>query len=234
MVEFHSRIRLSLLVAALVATATVSMVVDRQALRGGGRELPAWAGPKIQSWHTANGARVLFVHAPELPMLDLRVVFKAGSSRDIKAGVAGLTNAMLDQGAGPWNADQIAERMEGVGAELGNGARRDMAWVSARTLTRQPALGTTLGDAGYNISDPVAHLNFLFAGGGLPDCYVVANSDPVELTSSGVAILDFNGDGGSNIADAVASLNFLFGGGAPPALGEGCAEVQGDCVSNCE
>ncbi|MCI0637303.1 MAG: LamG domain-containing protein, partial [Actinobacteria bacterium] len=56
---------------------------------------------------------------------------------------------------------------------------------------------------------------------------------PVELTSSGLMILDFNGDGGSNIADAVASLNFLFGGGAPPALGEGCAEVEGDCASQC-
>ncbi len=107
--------------------------------------LPAWAGPKIESWHTSNGARVMFVHAPEIPMLDLRVVFKAGSVRDSKSGVASLTNAMLDQGAGPWNADQIAERMEGVGAELGNGAKRDMAWVTARTLTRQPALRTTLG-----------------------------------------------------------------------------------------
>ena len=39
--------------------------------------------------------------------------------------------------------------------------------------------------------------------------------------------------GGSNIADAVASLNFLFGGGSPPALGDGCAPVPGDCASNC-
>jgi zinc protease len=104
----------------------------------------AWAGPKIESWHTENGAKVMFVHAPELPMLDIRVVFAAGSVRDTKPGVAALTNALLDQGAGDWNADQIAERMEGVGAELGNGALRDMAWVSARTLTREPALQTTL------------------------------------------------------------------------------------------
>ncbi len=106
---------------------------------------PAWGGPQIERWPTDQGARVLFVHAPELPMLDIRVVFDAGSARDAdKSGVAALTNAMLDQGAGPWSADQIAERMEGVGAELDNGADLDMAWVSTRTLTRQPALRTAL------------------------------------------------------------------------------------------
>jgi rod shape-determining protein MreC len=49
MVQVQSRIRLSLLVAALVAVATVSMVVDRRALRGGGRELPAWAGSVLDA-----------------------------------------------------------------------------------------------------------------------------------------------------------------------------------------
>ena len=79
----------------------------------------------------------------------------------------------------------------------------------------------------------MAHLNFLFASEAIPACYVVPGADPVELTPAGLAILDFNGDGGSNIADAVASLSFLFGGGNPPALGEDCALIAGDCVSNC-
>ncbi len=94
--------------------------------------------------------------------------------------------------------------------------------------------GDINGDGGFNISDPVAHLNFLFAGGALPECYTVAGSDPVEMTASGLAVLDFNGDGGSNIADAVGALNFLFGGGGPHVLGEGCAEVDGECVANCQ
>lgn len=45
MAESHSRIRLALLVAVLIGAATVSMVVDRRALRDGTRELPAWARP---------------------------------------------------------------------------------------------------------------------------------------------------------------------------------------------
>ncbi len=41
--------RLSLLVVGLVAAATVSMVVDRRALRVGERQLPPWAGPILDA-----------------------------------------------------------------------------------------------------------------------------------------------------------------------------------------
>jgi len=130
---------------------------------------PLWAGPKIQTWSTANGARVLYVEAPELPMVDVRVVLDAAASRESKPGVASLTNSMLTQGAfveggGEWNADQIAERMESVGAELGSGSLRDMTWVSVRTLTREPALGTaleTLATVLGNPSFPAADLERL-------------------------------------------------------------------------
>ncbi len=103
------------------------------------------ATPQVQSWQTAKGAKVMYVHAPDLPMVDVRVVFDAGSARD--AGVPGLatfTNAVLDQGAGEWSADQIAERLEDQGIELGNGALRDMAWYAVRTLTEPAALQTAL------------------------------------------------------------------------------------------
>jgi rod shape-determining protein MreC len=49
MAESHSRIRLALLVAVLIGVATVSMVVDRRALRDGTRDLPAWAGPILDA-----------------------------------------------------------------------------------------------------------------------------------------------------------------------------------------
>lgn len=47
MVETHNRVRLTLLVVALVGFATVTMVVDRRALRDRARELPPWAGPVL-------------------------------------------------------------------------------------------------------------------------------------------------------------------------------------------
>lgn len=105
----------------------------------------AWATPRLQAWETPHGARVLFVPAPDLPLLDVRVVFQAGSARDGQAsGLAALTARLLDQGAGPWNANQIAERLEAVGAEFSAGAQRDMGYASLRTLTRQPALDTAV------------------------------------------------------------------------------------------
>ena len=40
------------------------------------------AGPNVESWQTSVGAKVMYVHAPDLPMVDVRVVFDAGSARD--------------------------------------------------------------------------------------------------------------------------------------------------------
>jgi zinc protease len=98
----------------------------------------AWALPEIQQWQTANGARVYFMPAMELPMVDVRLVFDAGSARDNgKPGVALLTNGMLAEGAGGKTAQQLAENFEAVGASFGNGALKDMAWLSLRSL-RQP------------------------------------------------------------------------------------------------
>lgn len=102
------------------------------------------AGPKIQTWLTTNGASILFVAAPELPILDVRVVFNAGSARDERPGIASLTNVLLTQGAGHWDANQIAERLENVGARLETGSLRDMAWIALRTLTQQQVLNTAL------------------------------------------------------------------------------------------
>ncbi len=105
----------------------------------------AWSGPVIHKWQTKSGATVLFVEASDLPMVDLRVVFDAGSARDgDKPGLSLLTNAVLTDGAGQWNADQIALRMDSVGANLGSGSLRDMAWVSLRTLTEKNAFETSV------------------------------------------------------------------------------------------
>ena len=108
---------------------------------------PLWAnaGPKIQHWITDKGGQVFFVHAPGLPMIDLRVLFDAGSARDGEQfGVAALTSALLDTGTEQWDADAIAERLDQVGAELGTGASRDSAFISLRCLTRKGILDSSL------------------------------------------------------------------------------------------
>ncbi len=105
------------------------------------------AAPEIQHWRTASGTPVYFIAARELPMVDAQILFNAGSARDGEhPGLAMLTNALLEEGAGDWSADVIADRLERVGARLGAGARRDSAFVSLRGLTDprylQPAVAT--------------------------------------------------------------------------------------------
>lgn len=107
----------------------------------------AFAGPEIQYWTTENGARVYYMYAPELPILDVRIVFDAASARDNdKPGLAGLTNHLLSFGAGGLNSDQIAERFDSIGAKFGGGSSRDMAWLSLRTLSK-PSLQKIAVDA---------------------------------------------------------------------------------------
>ncbi|MCQ8104409.1 insulinase family protein [Methylomonas sp. SURF-2] len=98
----------------------------------------SWANVAIQHWQTSQGTRVYFVQTPSLPMVDIRVVFDAGSARDdAQFGLAALTSAMLDTGAGDWNADQIANRFDAVGAAFSVGVSEDMAWLSLRSLTEK-------------------------------------------------------------------------------------------------
>ena len=95
----------------------------------------ASAAPKIETWQTSNGARAYFVAAPEIPMIDTRIVFAAGSTRDAdQTGIAGLTNGLLNEGAGDLDADAFHEQMSATGAIMGQGADRDMAYASLRTL----------------------------------------------------------------------------------------------------
>lgn len=115
----------------------------------------AHAGPTIQSWETDEGAKVMFVAAPDLPMVDVRVVMDAGSARDGDTpGLAQFTNAMLSEGAGPWDADALALRLEEQGIELGSGSLRDMAWVSLRSLTEPRVLDVALESAAAVVAEP--------------------------------------------------------------------------------
>jgi zinc protease len=97
----------------------------------------AHAGVNIQHWTTPAGARVYFVESRSLPILDLEVAFAAGSAYDPpgKAGLASLTQGLLDGGAGDLDEEQIAGKWVDLGARLGGGTDSDRATVSLRTLT---------------------------------------------------------------------------------------------------
>lgn len=96
---------------------------------------PSFRQLNIQQWKTTAGSKVLFLEAHELPMLDLRLTFAAGSTQDgDKPGIALLTNSMLNEGVQGMDVTAIAKRFEQVGAIFGNGSYRDMAVISLRGL----------------------------------------------------------------------------------------------------
>ncbi|MDH5610972.1 MAG: insulinase family protein [Gammaproteobacteria bacterium] len=117
--------------------------------------IQAHAMPDIQSWQSDNGAKVMYVHVNGLPMVDVRVVFDAGSARDDGlSGLAALTNGLLAEGAGGQTAQVLAEQFESVGAQLENDSLRDMAIVGVRSLTDKAYLDTALSALSTVLSQP--------------------------------------------------------------------------------
>ncbi|MDF1643833.1 MAG: pitrilysin family protein [Pseudomonadales bacterium] len=95
-----------------------------------------WQSPEVHHWVNEAGARVYFVASEQLPMLDIRMIFNAGSARDdATPGIARLTNATLAAGTNTLNATEVAAGFEQVGAQFGLGAHRDMALLRLRSLS---------------------------------------------------------------------------------------------------
>jgi len=115
----------------------------------------ASASPDIEHWRTTNGARVYFVPAPELPIVDIRIIFNAGAARDEdNPGLAILTNGLLAEGAGGLSADQLAEQFESIGARFSNSAQRDMAILSLRTLAEKKVFDSAVNTLSTILTQP--------------------------------------------------------------------------------
>ncbi len=100
----------------------------------------ATAAPKpvlhIENWKTKQGAAVYFVAAQELPMVNIKVIFTAGSAYDDQSwGLASLTANTLVEGTSLHDTDQIAAAFDQSGAEFNADANRDVAQVSLRSLS---------------------------------------------------------------------------------------------------
>jgi zinc protease len=107
----------------------------------------ALAGVKIEHWTAPSGAKVYFVETRVLPILDVQIDFSAGGAYvpAAKAGLAGLTQGLLEAGAADLDEEQIAGRLVDIGARLGGGADSDRASVSLRTLTAAKERDAALG-----------------------------------------------------------------------------------------
>ncbi|MDI3513891.1 MAG: zinc protease [Rhodocyclaceae bacterium] len=118
---------------------------------------PVRAAPEIQHWTAPTGARVHFVESRALPLVDIQIDFAAGSALDPadKAGLAGMTQALLDAGAGGLDEQTIAERKADLGIEVRGGADDDRASLSLRSLSSSAELDAAVELVATLLAHPV-------------------------------------------------------------------------------
>jgi zinc protease len=99
------------------------------------------AASKIQAFTTPGGLHVWLLPTQNLPMLSIEITFKAGAAFEPagKEGLAQFTAALLDEGAGPYNATQFKEELEAIGARLGAGSDAQEISVHLTTLKEHQA-----------------------------------------------------------------------------------------------
>ncbi|MGE5479452.1 MAG: M16 family metallopeptidase [Chloroflexota bacterium] len=97
--------------------------------------------PKYTTHKLSNGIKVFLIEDNEQPTLAIRVLIPGGTSVEgQKVGVADMTTQLMTKGAGDRNALQIAETLEGVGANVSVSASGDYNTVYASSLKKHADL----------------------------------------------------------------------------------------------
>ncbi len=122
----------------------------------------AWAKVDIQTWQTAKGTKVMYVHAPQLPMVDVELMFDAGSARDgDQWGVASFTSNLLGTATPEHDENQISEAFNDLGVQIGSNAGRDSASIHLRSLTRSEILTPAMKLFAEIVGQPVFRQNIM-------------------------------------------------------------------------
>jgi predicted Zn-dependent peptidase len=83
--------------------------------------------PDVHRRRLANGMTLLVAELHAFPVVTVDVVLDAGGLAEPadRAGVAAITGGLLESGAGEMDADEIAERVDGLGLSLDSGVSWD-------------------------------------------------------------------------------------------------------------
>jgi len=120
--------------------------------------------PPIQKRTLSNGLPVWLIEAHEVPLVQVNLLVKAGSGDDPagKFGLASLTAAMLDEGAGSHSALEIADEVEFLGADLGTTSSFDASAVRLNVpVSRLRAALPVMADVALRPTFPAAELERL-------------------------------------------------------------------------
>lgn len=95
--------------------------------------------PKFQRTTLSNGLSVVLAERHSVPVIDLRLLVKAGYATDSLStpGAAKMALDMLDEGTTTRNSLQISNELDAIGANLGTGCNLDLGFVSLNTLKSQ-------------------------------------------------------------------------------------------------
>ena len=91
--------------------------------------------PDIQRFTLANGLPVLLMESHRVPVVEIVLVVEAGAVDELagKGGVASMTAAMLDEGAGARSSLEIADAIDFLGAGLTTAAGQHATTVTLHT-----------------------------------------------------------------------------------------------------
>lgn len=132
-----SRLRLAALLVVLPAALAAQEGPDRTQPPAPGA-VAALTLPRVEEHRLANGLKVWLVEAREVPLVQVNLVVHAGSGDDPDGefGLASLTAAMLDEGAGARSALEIADAVEFLGADLSTASSFDASAVRLNVPAR--------------------------------------------------------------------------------------------------
>jgi hypothetical protein len=91
----------------------------------------------IQRVVSPGGIEAWLVQDPSVPLIAFDFSFRGGANQDPvdKPGVATMTTALLDEGAGELDSKSFHERVEAKAIQVGFSANRDQTSASLRTLS---------------------------------------------------------------------------------------------------
>jgi zinc protease len=97
-----------------------------------------FALPAIEKKKLSNGLNVWIVQRNNLPIVSMNLVLRSGSTQDPndRAGVAGFTANMLNQGTKTRSANDIANQLQSIGSFVGANAGWDSTSITLQSLTR--------------------------------------------------------------------------------------------------
>jgi zinc protease len=143
----HGARRRMLLAAVVITFAAVTGVAQQRPDRSAPPPLgpaPSLTLPPVQKLALPNGLPVWIVEQHEVPLVQVNVVVRTGSSADPagKFGLASLTAAMIDEGAGGRDALELADAFDMLGAQVGTTGSFD--WSAVRMSVPVTRLGEAL------------------------------------------------------------------------------------------